>query len=284
MNFVVFRKMCFSTLLNPACWGCAVFDHQVIGGWIAVFLFYLIGWETIAAWISVFVVLFMVHLIIYPAFEYSLQFQDKILRIFIFQADFKRRNLSEMRRKKAVVKIIALYTDGQTEVIWSGREVFGCDVRFINSGFFLFKHIFSSWSVICNGYEYGTELGNRVTDLVFVDKTSPDLSTLRFLFRSSFISLDVNSYDIYSTFTYFHPVAVYKPLSCDEPIKLAILGKFRYFLCTIGSKNYLIGYHLNKDNIPMAYIIITPTIIWKNDGLDITLNTDENGAFQLPKH
>ena len=70
-------------------------------------------------------------------------------------------------------------------------------------------------------------------------------------------------------------------MNSDKPIHVVLGRIFQHLLCTIDGKNYLIGFHLNEDDIPMAYIIIAPTIIWKHNGKDIAIHADENGASFL---
>lgn len=284
MNSVKLKKLCFGALLNPAAWGCAAFDHQVIGGWVAVLLFCIIGWFNVALGVALCVVGFMLHLIVFPIAEYKIQMSDKVLSILLFNSDFHRRYRNDFRRKMSIVRIIASHSDGHDEIIWSGKEVFGCDVRFIEAGIFLFKPHFAFWGIICDGYEYGKDLGWRVADLIFDEKTSRSKKSLHFLMGNGFISLNVDGYDKDSIFTYFFQTAQYKPLNSDMPIHVVLGRIFQHLLCTIDGKNYLIGFHLNEDDIPMAYIIIAPTIIWKHNGKDIAIHADENGAFQLPKH
>lgn len=284
MNSVKLKKLCFGALLNPAAWGCAAFDHQVIGGWVAVLLFCIIGWFNVALGVALCVVGFMLHLIVFPIAEYKIQMSDKVLSILLFNSDFHRRYRNDFRRKMSIVRIIASHSDGHDEIIWSGKEVFGCDVRFIDAGIFLFKPHFAFWGIICDGYEYGKDLGWRVADLIFDEKTSRSKKSLHFLMGNGFISLNVDGYDKDSIFTYFFQTAKYKPLNSDMPIHVVLGRIFQHLLCTIDGKNYLIGFHLNEDDIPMAYIIIAPTIIWKHNGKDIAIHADEDGAFQLPKH
>lgn len=284
MNSVKLKKLCFGALLNPAAWGCAAFDHQVVGGWIAVLLFCIIGWFNVALGVALCVVGFMLHLIVFPIAEYKIQMSDKVLSILLFNSDFHRRYRNDFRRKMSIVRIIASHSDGHDEIIWSGKEVFGCDVRFIDAGIFLFKPHFAFWGIICDGYEYGKDLGWRVADLIFDEKTSRSKKTLHFLMGNSFISLNVDGYDKDSVFTYFFQTAMYKPLNSDMPVHIVLGRIFQHLLCSIDGKNYLIGFHLNEEDIPMAYIIIAPTIIWKHNGKDIAIHADENGAFQLPKH
>ena len=247
MNSVKLKKLCFGALLNPAAWGCAVFDHQVIGGWVAVLLFCLIGWFHTAAWVALLVLLFMIHLIICPAQTFTLQLSDKKLIVLVFNSDFYRRYRTDLRRKMSLVRIIALHSDGHDEIIWSGKEVFGCDVRFIEAGIFLFKPHFAFWGIICDGYEYGKDLGWRVADLIFDEKTSRSKKTLHFLMGNSFISLNVDGYDKDSVFTYFFQTAMYKPLNSDMPVHIVLGRIFQHLLCSIDGKNYLIAYHLNED-------------------------------------
>lgn len=284
MNSVKLKKLCFGALLNPAAWGCAAFDHQVIGGWVAVLLFCLIGWFHTAAWVALLVLLFMIHLIICPAQTFTLQLSDKKLIVLVFNSDFYRRYRTDLRRKMSLVRIIALHSDGHSEVVWNRKNIFGCDVRFIEAGIFLFKPHFAFWGIICDGYEYGKDLGWRVADLIFDEKTSRSKKTLHFLMGNSFISLNVDGYDKDSVFTYFFQTSMYKPLNSDMPVHIVLGRIFQHLLCSIDGKNYLIGFHLNEEDIPMAYIIIAPTIIWKHNGQDIALHADENGAFLLPKH
>ena len=284
MNSVKLKKLCFGALLNPAAWGCAAFDHQVIGGWIAVLLFCIIGWFNVALGVALCVVGFMLHLIVFPIAEYKIQMSDKVLSILLFNSDFHRRYRNDFRRKMSIVRIIASHSDGHDEIIWSGKEVFGCDVRLIEAGIFLFKPHLAFWGIICDGYEYGKDLGWRVADLIFDEKTSRSKKSLHFLMGNGFISLNVDGYDQDSIFTYFFQTAQYKPLNSDKPIHVVLGRIFQHLLCTIDGKNYLIGFHLNEDDIPMAYIIIAPTIIWKHNGKDIAIHADVNGAFQLPKH
>lgn len=284
MNSVKLKKLCFGALLKPTAWGCAAFDHQVVGGWIAVLLFCIIGWFNVALGVALCVVGFMLHLIVFPIAEYKIQMSDKVLSILLFNSDFHRRYRNDFRRKMSIVRIIASHSDGHDEIIWSGKEVFGCDVRFIDAGIFLFKPHFAFWGIICDGYEYGKDLGWRVADLIFDEKTSRSKKTLHFLMGNSFISLNVDGYDKDSVFTYFFQTAMYKPLNSDMPVHIVLGRIFQHLLCSIDGKNYLIGFHLNEEDIPMAYIIIAPTIIWKHNGKDIAIHADENGAFQLPKH
>ena len=284
MNSVKLKKLCFGALLNPAAWGCAVFDHQVVGGWIAVLLFCIIGWFHTAAWVALWVLLFMIHLIICPAQTFTLQLSDKKLIVLVFNSDFYRRYRTDLRRKMSLVRIIALHSDGHSEVVWNRKNIFGCDVRFTKNGIFLFKPYPASWAIVCDGYEFGRELGWRVCDLVFDEKSSLNKKTLHFLMGNSFISLNVDGYDKDSVFTYFFQTAMYKPLNSDMPVHIVLGRIFQHLLCSIDGKNYLIAYHLNEDDVPMAYFIIAPTIIWKHNGQDIALHADENGAFLLPKH
>ncbi len=284
MNSVKLKKLCFGALLNPAAWGCAAFDHQVIGGWIAVLLFCVIGWFHTAAWVALWVLLFMIHLIICPAQTFTLQLSDKKLIVLVFNSDFYRRYRTDLRRKMSLVRIIALHSDGHSEVVWNRKNIFGCDVRFTKNGIFLFKPYPASWAIVCDGYEYGKDLGWRVADLIFDEKTSRSKKSLHFLMGNGLISLNVDGYDKDSIFTYFFQTAKYKPLNSGKPIHVVLGRIFQHLLCTIDGKNYLIGFHLNEDDIPMAYIIIAPTIIWKHNGKDIAIHADVNGAFQLPKH
>ena len=120
--------------------------------------------------------------------------------------------------------------------------------------------------------------------MIFDEKTSRSKKTLHFLMGNSFISLNVDGYDKDSVFTYFFQTAMYKPLNSDMPVHIVLGRIFQHLLCSIDGKNYLIAYHLNEDDVPMAYFIIAPTIIWKHNGQDIALHADENGAFLLPKH
>lgn len=284
MNSVKLKKLCFGALLNPAAWGCAAFDHQVVGGWIAVLLFCIIGWFHTAAWVALWVLLFMIHLIICPAQTFTLQLSDKKLIVLVFNSDFYRRYRTDLRRKMSLVRIIALHSDGHSEVVWNRKNIFGCDVRFTKNGIFLFKPYPASWAIVCDGYEYGKDLGWRVADLIFDEKTSRSKKSLHFLMGNGFISLNVDGYDKDSIFTYFFQTAKYKPLNSDMPVHIVLGRIFQHLLCTIDGKNYLIGFHLNEEDIPMAYIIIAPTIIWKHNGKDIAIHADVNGAFQLPKH
>lgn len=284
MNSVRFKKLCFGTLLKPDCWGCAVLNHQVVGGWVAVLLFCIIGWFNTAAWVGLFVILFMMYLIISPAQTYTMILSDKKLLVLVFNSDFFRRYRSDLRRKMSLVRIIAVHSDGHSEIIWKGKEVFGCDARFTNVGIFLFKPRLAFWGIVCDGFEFGRDLGWKVDDLLFDEKTSRNKKTLHFLTANSFVSLNVDSYDRENIFAYFFQTAKFKSLHNNELLHFVVGRTLYHLLCTIDGKNYLVGYHINHDFIPMAYFIIAPTIIWKHNGKDITLQADENGAFQLPKH
>lgn len=284
MNSVKLKKLCFGALLNPNCWGCAVLNHQVIGGWVAVLLFCIIGWMHTAAWVALFVVLFMIHLIIYPTQTFTLQLSDKKLIVLVFNCDFLRRYRTDLQRKMSLVRVIALHSDGHSEIVWNGKQIFGCDVRFVDAGIFLFKPHLAFWGIVCDGYEYGKDLGWKAGDLFFDEKTSRNQKTLNFLTGNSFASLDVDNYDRDSIFAYFFQTAKFKSLNNQELLPFVVGGTLYHLLCTIDGKNYLVGYHINHDSVPMAYIIIAPTIIWKHNGKDITLHADENGAFKLPKH
>ena len=284
MNSVKFKKLCFGALLKPGCWGCAAFNHQVVGGWIAVILFALVGRFYVAAGVALFVVLFMMHLIVSPVAQYKIQMSDKVLFVLLFHSDFYRKYKTDLCRKMSLVRIIALHADGQTEIIWKGREVFGCDVRFIKSGLFLFKPRLAFWAVISDGFEYGKDLGRRIGDLVFDEKTSLNKRTLHFLMNNTCFALTVDAYNRDLIFTYFHQAVVFKPLNSDELSHIVVGTALQHLVCTIDGKDYLIGYHISDMGVPMAYLIIASTFIWKHNGKDVILHADENGAFKMPLH
>ena len=222
-------------------------------------------------------------LIIYPAYEYTLKLSNKKLVVLLYQADFHRRKRTDLKRKISIIRVITLYADGNTDIIWKDKKIFGCDHHFIKNGVFLVKSSPCSWSIICDKFIFAEELGRKVGDFIFETSSSLKQKQLNFLQGKSFSSLIVDRYRKNDKFIYCRAFTLFKPLNKNKPIALIPDASFQYLVCDIAGKKYLVGSHLNETGIPMAYVVIAPTVIWHFGDYALKLKTDPDGAFNLPE-
>lgn len=283
MNSVGLKKLCLGALFYLDSWGCAACNHWVISGWTLVLLFLIFGYFAWAAFFALLVLLFMMALIIYPAYEYTLKLSNKKLIVFLYHSDFHRRKRADLKRKISVIRVITLYADGNVDIIWKDKKIFGCDYNFIKNGVFLVKSSPCSWSIICDKFIFSKELGRKVGDFIFETSSSLKQKQLNFLQGKSFSSLIVDCYRKDDKFMYCRAFTLFKPLNKRKPVSLIPTPSFQHLLCDICGKKYLVGSHLNEIGIPMAYVIIAPAIIWHFNDYALKLKTDPDGAFNLPE-
>ena len=205
------KKVWLGAFLHPERWLWSLTDRSLwltLGGAV---IFAAAGFLPAAAIMLIAFFLQLGYKIATPEQIYLMKLSDKTLWIEIFENDFKRRKRADTRRKTAIIRLIAEYAGADeelhwpggkaiikngarrrsdfSEIVWTGRKVFGYDDALAADGVFLVKTNLAEWSAICDGFEGGKILGRKIcSGYVFADRIEPGQNRLTFIHGARLIA------------------------------------------------------------------------------------------------